>query len=416
MPKTTLENLVPGSQKGDESLDRPWRALPAEVAETLRPFVPDAAEEIIDTIRRTIPAYSRPLEGAFAEAIRTGVELALSDFLNEIEGKATEGERSGRDVYAELGRGELREGRDMESLLAAYRVGARVAWRRTAAAGREAGFDADTMSLLAEAFFAYVDQLSARSTSGFVDEQSLVAGEAARRRRALLTLLAQTPPPDQSAIETAVRESGWQPPQVLAALVWRDESERTVGRRLPLGSLTAALDDGLIYALVPDPEAPGRLADLERAIGRRRAALGPPVSWHDAWRSIQRARAAHRLLSDGLLGDRRLVLAANELAELIVHGDRSLITELAESRLAPLAGRSRHSRARLEETLAAWLDHQGNVPETARALHVHPQTVRYRMAQLRELFGVRLDDPDARFELALAVRARPGSSGPPTGA
>ena len=37
---------------------------------------------------------------------------------------------------------------------------------------------------------------------------------------------------------------------------------------------------------------------------------------------------------------------------------------------------------------------------------MHPQTVRYRLARLRELFGPRLDDPDARFELELALRAR----------
>jgi DNA-binding PucR family transcriptional regulator len=36
---------------------------------------------------------------------------------------------------------------------------------------------------------------------------------------------------------------------------------------------------------------------------------------------------------------------------------------------------------------------------------VHPQTVRYRMRQLRDLFGERLEDPDSRFELALALRA-----------
>jgi DNA-binding PucR family transcriptional regulator len=91
---------------------------------------------------------------------------------------------------------------------------------------------------------------------------------------------------------------------------------------------------------------------------------------------------------------------------LIVHADPSLLAELAELRLAPLSGRSDHSRARLRETLAAWLDHHGNVPETARALHVHPQTVRYRMTQLRELFGDALEDPQLRFELSLAVRAR----------
>ena len=405
MSKSDATDPVPGLQNTADLLDRPWRALPSEVAATLRPFVPETAEEIIETIRRTVPAYARPLEGAFGEAITTGVELALSEFLDEVEGKMPEGERSGRDVYADLGRGELREGRDMEALLAAYRVGARVAWRRTAAAGREAGFGADTMSLLAEAFFAYVDQLSARSTAGFVEEQSMVAGESARRRRALLTLLAQSPPAEHSAIETAAREARWEPPATLGALVWRDESEQPVGRRLPLGSLSAALDDGVTYAIVPDPEAPGRRQELERAIGRRRAALGPTVAWPEAWRSVHRARAAHRLLSEGLLGDARLVMADEELAQLIVHGDRALIAELGESRLAPLAGRSPHSRARLEETLGAWLDHQGHVPATARALHVHPQTVRYRMGQLRELFGDRLDDPRARFELSLALRA-----------
>jgi hypothetical protein len=38
---------------------------------------------------------------------------------------------------------------------------------------------------------------------------------------------------------------------------------------------------------------------------------------------------------------------------------------------------------------------------------VHPQTVRYRMSRLRELFGSALDDPDGRFELELALRVEP---------
>ena len=44
--------------------------------------------------------------------------------------------------------------------------------------------------------------------------------------------------------------------------------------------------------------------------------------------------------------------------------------------------------------------------EVAAALHVHPQTVRYRVAQLRELFGEALDDPGSRYELLLVLRAR----------
>jgi hypothetical protein len=405
MSKTAPPNLVHAEQNESVLQDRPWRALPPEVAAALRPFVPDTAEEMIDAIREAVPAYARPLEGAFGEALRTGVERALTEFLDEVEGKRSDDGGTGGDIYAALGRGELTEGRDMAALLAAYRVGARVAWRRTAAAGRQVGFDADTVSLLAEAFFAYVDQLSARSAAGFAEEQSLVAGEAARRRRALLALLVQSPSPERALVEAAAREAHWEPPPTLAALVWRDESEQPVARRLPLGSLAAALDDGLIWAMVPDAAAPGRVAELEAAVGSRPSALGPSVPWTDAATSAQRALAAFRLMSDGMLDDEALVVADRRLAELIIHADRSLISELAERRLAPLAGRSERGRARLLETLAAWLDQQGNVPRTAEALHVHPQTVRYRVGQLRDLFGDDLDDPRARFELSLAVRA-----------
>jgi DNA-binding PucR family transcriptional regulator len=40
----------------------------------------------------------------------------------------------------------------------------------------------------------------------------------------------------------------------------------------------------------------------------------------------------------------------------------------------------------------------------ARALHLHPQTVRYRVNRLRELLGEQLEDPSARFELEIALR------------
>ena len=66
----------------------------------------------------------------------------------------------------------------------------------------------------------------------------------------------------------------------------------------------------------------------------------------------------------------------------------------------------------LRETLRAWLDHPGQVATVAERLHVHPQTVRYRVAQLRELFGEALEDADARFEMSLALRADAGVSRP----
>ncbi len=59
----------------------------------------------------------------------------------------------------------------------------------------------------------------------------------------------------------------------------------------------------------------------------------------------------------------------------------------------------------MRETALAHLRHDGNAVAMAAAMHVHPQTARYRIARLRELLGDQLDDPDARFELQLALRA-----------
>ena len=82
-----------------------------------------------------------------------------------------------------------------------------------------------------------------------------------------------------------------------------------------------------------------------------------------------------------------------------------LARELAEAALAPLEGETPASRERLSDTLLAWLRHRGRTELVAEALHVHPQTVRYRLGRLRELYGERLDDPDVRFELELALRS-----------
>ena len=73
--------------------------------------------------------------------------------------------------------------------------------------------------------------------------------------------------------------------------------------------------------------------------------------------------------------------------------------------MAPITSASRDAqRERLTLTLRAWVDRPGQVQAVAAVLGVHPQTVRYRLNQLRELFGERLEDPEARFELALALR------------
>jgi DNA-binding PucR family transcriptional regulator len=96
----------------------------------------------------------------------------------------------------------------------------------------------------------------------------------------------------------------------------------------------------------------------------------------------------------------------DHLAAIILLHEHELARALVAQRLAPLQELQPAERDRLLETLAAWLAHQRHTPSIADELHVHPQTVRYRIGKLRGLLGDALDSADGRFELEMALRAR----------
>jgi DNA-binding PucR family transcriptional regulator len=172
--------------------------------------------------------------------------------------------------------------------------------------------------------------------------------------------------------------------------------------RLPFDAISEAIGE-LVVAVVGDPEAPGRRAELEQAVtgAGAVAGLGTTVGWRRALLSFTRARSAL-----GLAGGRpELIVAGERAGELLLRSDPGLATELAAARLAPLEELSESSRTKFTETLGVWLAEQGRLGQVARRLEVHPQTARYRIARLRDLFGDALDDPDERFWLALALRA-----------
>jgi hypothetical protein len=381
--------------------DQPWHELPPEIAAVFRPVLADVADEMIDAVR-TIPAYARPIDGAFGEGIRGGVQEALRHFLAEIEaGRAV----PRPDVYITLGRGEMRAGRSLESLLTAYRIGARVAWRRLAAVGVAAGLEPETLYLLAESIFAYIDVLSAESAEGHALEQSAVASETVLRRRRLVRMLVREPPAEVSVVRAAANEARWSLPRKLAVVAVTGNTREAVVSHLPVEAISDTIGQTLV-AVVPDPEGPGRRPAIERAVleSGATAGLGTTVAWGNAAVSLARATAALALAD----GSPALIDASEQAGRLLLRSDQSLADELATQRLAPLAELSPRQRARMVDTLRAWLAEQGRLSPVATRLGVHPQTVRYRLARLRELFGDALDDPDQRFWLELALRAGDG--------
>ncbi len=378
----------------------PWRGLPTRVADLIEGEIDPISTEILASIAREVPEYARPLEGRFGRGIRRGVEEALAQFVALIRDPDA-GRDSGREVYLALGRGEQRTGRTLDSLQAAYRIGARIAWRRFADACRGADVDAGALALLAEAVFAYIDELAADSVEGFAQAQAEVEDLRRRRRRELVALLLGDPPADAADLAAAARAASWDVPAGLAALACPEDALARVTRRLP-PEVLATVVEGEGCVLLPDPEGPGRAEALARAAAEATIVIGPTV---DPTHAAGSWKLALSLLRSGVVESRSLGRVDEHLADLLLFESRDLAGRIAARRLAGLAELTPKARERMRETALAHLRHDGNAVAMAAAMHVHPQTARYRIARLRELLGDQLDDPDARFELQLALRA-----------
>jgi hypothetical protein len=232
--------------KGDRAAalavqSEPWRGLPPRVAELIEPEIPALGDEMLAAIAREVPEYARPLEGSFGRGIRRGVSEALSQFVALVRDPDAGREQS-RETYVALGRGELRAGRSLDSLQAAYRVGALVAWRRLGEAGLRAELEPEVLTRLAEAIFAYIDELAADSVEGYSDARSAAEGERQRRRRDLLTMLLHDPPADPVDLDPTAAAAGWARPGAAAAVACPEPELGRLAGRLGTEVLVAAVD------------------------------------------------------------------------------------------------------------------------------------------------------------------------------
>ena len=105
--------------------------LAPPLVDLLRGTLHDVAGHTVTAVREEVPAYGEGMGEQMAATIEQAVQMALAGFLR-VAGSTTDPGTpltpTVEGAYA-LGRGEARSGRSADALLAAYRVGARVAWR-----------------------------------------------------------------------------------------------------------------------------------------------------------------------------------------------------------------------------------------------------------------------------------------------
>ncbi|MEU7620493.1 helix-turn-helix domain-containing protein, partial [Micromonospora rifamycinica] len=276
----------------------------------------------------------------------------------------------------------------------------------TAPTGTDTGPAPADLYVIAGALFGYVDALAGAAAEGFLDEQRDTAQDWATLRRRLVTLLVQPDPPAEGVLHAAAEAARWPLPATVAVVSVHGTDAEHLARSIGAGAVATVIGDA-VRVVLPEPRTPGRTEGARQALAGRRAAFGPAVARHRARLSYRLSRRALVLHQRGALGPDPVVSCDDHLLTLLTAWEPGLAGHLADTVLAPLAGLRPTTRRTLAETLHGWLRRQGQVVAVAEDLHTHPQTVRYRMRQLRALFGPALDDPDARLVLALALRSRP---------
>ncbi|MDO5628001.1 MAG: helix-turn-helix domain-containing protein [Mobilicoccus sp.] len=391
-----------GSDHSPGSLVAPGLQLGDDLVTRLRDAVPRLADEAVAAIEANIPSYA-DLRGRPGQVLQEAVVLALGHFLTLASRNANAARPVVQSTSAayDLGRGEARSGRSMDALLAAYRIGARVSWRGLSRVAAEAGLSAADMGAFAELLFAYIDELTAASVAGHTDELETTGRVRERYLERLARLLVAGAEPE--ALARAAERAAWDPPETLTAVAL--EATRAVGalphldpRTLHVSGDLPGLEDDIAVLLVPQAPTADR-AGLRRIFEGRGAVIGPARPWDQAHVSVARViRGVHlsRATSETVDLDDRLV-------DLVLGADPEANADLRTQALAPLADLRPATRRALEDTLRSWLLHQGRRADVAADLHIHPQTVRYRMGQVREAYGDRLDDPATVLALTVAL-------------
>jgi DNA-binding PucR family transcriptional regulator len=140
-------------------------------------------------------------------------------------------------------------------------------------------------------------------------------------------------------------------------------------------------------------------------VGMSRVVIGPAVPVRESRSSYADAVRLLELADRGMVPGAQVLRACDHWLALLLDRDPHLMGDVVQRRLGALLELSERRREPMVETLTAWLARPGQISAIADELHVHAQTVRYRLDRLRELVGPAIDDPEQRLELALATHA-----------
>jgi hypothetical protein len=381
----------------EPTLERPWAALPADIATFMEPHIQGITTEIVAEVARKLPDYAESVPH-----LTKIIEGAVRHFTRLIADPEASWEPL-IPLWREIGGTEAAAGHSLERLESANRSIMRLVWQRIVGESETHGLSNETLSLLLQSLLAYVGKMTDAAGEGHLRVESSGADELRTHRHTLLRELLRDEPIDDEQLRALARVASW-PVPASAAVVLLLPPEPVTALDPPVGVL-ADLDRRTPLMLLPDPDTPGRIEELERALGGWKAVVGPAVPPAEAARSRRWAAEALLLVRRGIIPQDTVVRCVDHVPTLVIFHAEGLLDTAAARRLRPFGRLSAPSRHRLSQTLLTLLRCHFNATKAAAQLHVHPQTVRLRLQRLEEIFGDELQNRDHRLEMQMLLYA-----------
>ncbi|NDU77812.1 PucR family transcriptional regulator [Actinomadura sp. DSM 109109] len=374
--------------------------MPAELPEILRQHLQAAVDEMEREIRDQVPEYAGADGGEYARKVERTVSDTVAFFVDSVD-HPTADPRKITELYMRLGEEEARHGRSLAALQNAMRVSSQVACRRFIKDAYRLGWSRETLGRLTDSLFLLLARVADAAAQGYAREQGQLATERERRRDRLRDLLVAEPPPAPETIAELAVAARWEPPRSIALVALPPGAP--AGSRILPPAVLADWEAPIPFLVVPDPEGPGqdRLWAALRRLGT--PAVGPTVPIGQGAVSLRWARHALALAERGLLPGDGPFRCVDHIASLATLAAEELVGATAEAVLGPLLELPPARRQPLAETLLTYLQCGDNAVIAAERLHIHEQTVRYRLRRITELTGGRYTEPDGRLDLMLML-------------
>lgn len=185
-------------------------------------------------------------------------------------------------------------------------------------------------------------------------------------------------------------------------------------RARTMGHSTVYAGDVLLLWPVPTPQdeeaLPGQVASILAVCrpDRLTAGIGPVCRRADDYPgAVREAMFARQVAAQSITN--KAITTSRELGmyRLFAHvGGMEALRSAVRETIGPLLDADARDGSDLLNTLHTFLEHDRRIAETARALHLHVNTLRYRVERISRLLGADLDDPENRFFVLLALRLR----------